>query len=207
MRWIVSRSLRFRWLVIFVATALMVFGAFEIPGAKVDVFPEFAPPQVEIQTIALGNSSAEVEELVTVPIEEVLQGIPGLKELRSKSVSQLSSIRLIFDKGTDETRARQLVQERIAQVTPTLPTWASPPWMMPPLSATSRIMKIGLSSDELNLVEMSSITYWKIRQRLLRVPGVAAVDIYGERLQQRHIQVDPVKLAANGVALEQVMEV
>jgi Cu/Ag efflux pump CusA len=87
MRWIVSRSLRFRWLVIFLAAALMVFGAFEIPGAKVDVFPEFAPPQVEIQTIALGNSSAEVEELVTVPIEEVLQGIPGLKELRSKSVS------------------------------------------------------------------------------------------------------------------------
>ena len=103
-------------------------------------------------------------------------------------------------------RARQLVQERIAQVTPTLPTWASPPWMMPPLSATSRIMKIGLSSGDLNLVEMSSVTYWKIRQRLLRVSGVAAVDIYGERLQQRHIQVDPAKLAANGVSLERVME-
>jgi Cu/Ag efflux pump CusA len=72
MRFIVSRSLRFRWLVIFIATALMVFGALEIPNAKVDVFPEFAPPQVEIQTIALGNSSAEVEELVTVPLEEVL---------------------------------------------------------------------------------------------------------------------------------------
>ena len=77
MRWIVSRSLRYRWLVIFVATGLMVFGAVSIPGAKVDVFPEFAPPQVEIQTIALGNSSAEVEELVTVPIEEVAAGHPG----------------------------------------------------------------------------------------------------------------------------------
>jgi CzcA family heavy metal efflux pump len=207
MRWVVSRSLRFRWLVLFAATAMMAYGISQIPSARVDVFPEFAPPRVEIQTIALGNSSAEVEELITVPIEQSLNGLPGLDELRSKSVSQLSSIELIFERGTDELRARQLIQERIAQVTPTLPTWASPPWMMPPLSATSRIMKIGLSSDELNLVEMSSITYWKIRQRLLRVPGVAAVDIYGERLQQRHIQVDPVKLAENGVPLERVMEV
>ena len=83
----------------------------------------------------------------------------------------------------------------MAQVAPNLPTWAAPPWMMPPLSATSRIMKIGLSSKDLNLIELSSITYWKIRQHLLRVPGVAAVDIYGERLKQRHVQVDPAKLA------------
>ena len=206
MRWIVSRSLRFRWLVLFAAAAMMAFGIAQIPSTKVDVFPEFAPPRVEIQTIALGNSSTEVEQLITVPIEEQLNGLPGLDELRSKSVAQLSSIQLIFERGTDEMRARQLVQERIAQVTPTLPTWASPPWMMPPLSATSRIMKIGLSSDDLNLVEMSSVSYWKIRQRLLRVSGVAAVDIYGERLQQRHVQVDPAKLAENGVSLERVME-
>jgi CzcA family heavy metal efflux pump len=207
MRWIVARSLRFRWLVLFAATATMAFGVAQVPNAKVDVFPEFAPPRVEIQTIALGNSSTEVEELITVPIEQALNGLPGLDVLRSKSVSQLSSIQLIFERGTDELKARQLVQERIAQVTPTLPTWASPPFMMPPLSATSRVMKIGLSSDDLNLIEMSSITYWKIRQRLLRVPGVAAVDIYGERLQQRHVQVDPAKLALNRVPLERVMEV
>ena len=206
MRWIVSRSLRFRWLVLFAATALMAFGVAQIPTAKVDVFPEFAPPRVEIQTIALGNSSNEVEELITIPIEEQLTGLPGLEELRSKSVSQLSAIELIFERGTDEVRARQLVQERIAQVTPTLPTWASPPWMMPPLSATSRIMKIGVSSNEVNLMEMSNIAYWKIRQQLMRVPGVASVDIYGERLQQRHVQVDPSKLAQNGVSLERVME-
>src|ERR671916_1287808 len=157
MRWIVGRSLRFRWLVIFAAAAITAFGIAQIPSAKVDVFPEFAPPRVEIQTIALGNSSTEVEELITVPIEEQLNGLPGLDELRSKSVSQLSSIQLICERGTDELRARQLVQERIAQVTPTLPPWAGPPWMMPPLSATSRIMKIGLSSDELNLVELSNL--------------------------------------------------
>jgi CzcA family heavy metal efflux pump len=206
MRWIVGRSLRFRWLVVFGAAAMMAFGVAAIPGAKVDVFPEFAPPRVEIQTIALGNSANEVEELVTIPIEEQLNGLPGLDEMRSKSVAQLSSIQLIFARGTDELRARQLVQERIAQVTPTLPTWASPPWMMPPLSATSRVMKIGVSSEELNLMEMSAIAYWKIRQRLMRVSGVASVDIYGERLQQRHVQIDPKKLAENGITVEQVME-
>jgi CzcA family heavy metal efflux pump len=206
MRWIVGKSLRFRWLVIFAAASMMVYGAVQIPSAEVDVFPEFAPPRVEIQTIALGNSSNEVESLITIPIEEQLNGVPGLDEMRSKSVSQLSSIQLIFKRGTDELRARQLVQERLAQVTPTLPTWASPPWMMPPLSATSRIMKIGLSSDEHNLMELSNTAYWKIRQRLLRVPGVAAVDIYGERLQQRHIQVDLRTLASHGIKFEDVME-
>ena len=206
MRWIVARSLHFRWIVIFLAATFMAFSLAKIPETKVDVFPEFAPPQVEIQTIALGNSTAEVESLVTVPIEEALNGLPGLDEMRSKSVAQLSSIRLIFEKGTDETRARQLVQERISQVSPNIPTWASPPWMMPALSATSRIMKIGITSEQLDLIELSSISYWKIRQHLLRVPGVAGVDIYGERLKQRHVQVDPKLLARYDVPIEQVME-
>jgi CzcA family heavy metal efflux pump len=206
MRWIVSRSLHFRWLVVFAAVALVAFGIFRIPSARVDVFPEFAPARIEVQTIALGNSSNEVEELVTVPIEQALAGVPGLEDLRSKSVAQLSSIQLVFERGTNELRARQLVQERIAQITPTLPSWASPPWMMPPLSSTSRIMKIGVSSQDVNPLELSSIAYWKIRARLLRVPGVAQVAIWGERLQQRHVQVDPAKLAANGVSLDRVME-
>jgi CzcA family heavy metal efflux pump len=206
MRWVVARSLRFRWLVLFAATAAMAFGIAQIPSAKVDVFPEFAPPRVEIQTIALGNSSEEVEEFITVPMEEQLNGLPGLEELRSKSVSQLSAIQLIFERGTDELTARQAVSERIAQIIPSLPTWASPPFIMPSLSATSRILKVGLSSDELNGMEMSAIAYWKIRQRILRVPGVATVDIYGERLQQRHVQLDPRRLAENGVSLQSVMD-
>ncbi|MGA9101477.1 efflux RND transporter permease subunit [Aeromicrobium sp.] len=206
MRWIVSRSLHFRWIVIFLAGTFMAFSLAEIPESKVDVFPEFAPPQVEVQTIALGNSTAEVESLVTVPIEEALNGIPGLDEMRSKSVAQLSSIRLIFKKGTNEARARQLVQERVAQVVPNIPTWASPPWMMPALSATSRIMKIGVTSDQVDLIDLSSISYWKIRQHLLRVPGVAGVDIYGERLKQRHVQVDPDLLAKYDIPIDTVME-
>src|SRR6185295_1068829 len=206
MRSIVRASLRFRWIVLFLAAATLALGFIQIPETKVDVFPEFAPPQIEIQTIALGNSSNEVEQLITVPIEDQLGGIEGLAELRSKSVAQLSSIRLIFERGTDELRARQLVQERLSQMTPNLPTWASPPFMMPPLSATSRILKIGLSSDTVNLTDMSTIAYWKIRARLLRVPGVAQVAIWGERLPQRHIQVDPKKLADQDVTLQNVMD-
>jgi CzcA family heavy metal efflux pump len=206
MRRIVSTSLRFRWIVLFLAGALLALGFVQIPESKVDVFPEFAPPEVEVQTIAVGNSSNEVEELITVPIENQLNGIEGLQELRSKSVAQLSSIRLIFSRGTDELRARQLVSERLAEITPTLPTWASPPFMMPALSATSRIMKIGLTSEQYSLTDLSEIAYWKIRARLLRVPGVAQVAIWGERLPQRHIQVDPAKMAAQDVTLQQVMD-
>jgi Cu/Ag efflux pump CusA len=155
MRSIVRASLRFRWIVLFLAAATLALGFVQIPETKVDVFPEFAPPQIEIQTIALGNSSNEVEQLITVPIEDQLGGIEGLSELRSKSVAQLSSIRLIFERGADELKARQLVQERLSQITPTLPTWASPPFMMPALSATSRIMKIGLTSDTVSPTDLS----------------------------------------------------
>ena len=206
MRTIVKASLRFRWIVLFLAASILALGFVQLPDTKVDVFPEFAPPQVEIQTIALGNSSNEVEELITVPIEDQLNGIEGLAELRSKSVAQLSSIRLIFEPGADELKARQLVQERMSQITPTLPTWASPPFMMPALSATSRILKIGLTSDVVSPTDLSEIAYWKIRARLLRVPGVAQVAIWGERIPQRHIQVDPKKLAEHDVTLRQVMD-
>src|SRR5215207_3065601 len=206
MRWIVGSSLRFRWLVLFVAAALIVFGIGETRNADLDVFPEFAPPRVEIQTIAVGNSSEQVEELITVPLENQLNGIPGLEEMRSRSVTDLSQIELLFSRDTDLYEARQLVQERLTEASPNLPTWASPPWMMPPLSSTSRVMKIGITSDELNMREMSVIAYWKIRQELLRVDGVANVAIWGEHLKQEHVDVDPQKLAEHGVWLLHVMD-
>ena len=184
----------------------MVFGIGETRNADLDVFPEFAPPQVEIQTIAVGNSSEQVEELITIPLEDQLNGIPGLEEMRSKSVIDLSQIQLIFSRDTDLYEARQLVQERLTEATPDLPTWASPPFLMPPLSSTTRILKIGITSDELNMREMSVVAYWKLRQELLRVDGVANVMIYGEQLQQQHVQVDPEKLAEHGVSLQQVMD-
>src|SRR5512132_3879562 len=206
MRWIVAISLRFRYIVVALGVAMMIFGGGVLRDTPVDVFPEFAQPKVEIQTYSLGLSAEEVESLVTVPLEQSLQGLPQLDTVRSKSVPALSSIVLLFDRGTDLLHTRQLVQERVEAVTPTLPTWASPPVMIQPLSSTSRVMKIGLTSDRLSLIEMSTIAYWKIRARLLRVPGVANVPIWGERLQQMHVQVDPKKLQENGVSLLRVMD-
>jgi CzcA family heavy metal efflux pump len=205
MRRIVSASLRFRYLVVAAAAAMMFFGAEQVGRMPVDVFPEFAPPRVEIQTPSWGLTAADVEEFVTVPLEQGLAGVEGLDVMRSKSVNDLSSIVLIFEPGTDLILARQLVQERINQVTPTLPSWASPPFMVQPLSSTSRVMKIGLTSKRLSLIDISSISYWTIRQRLLGVEGVANVAIWGERLQQFHVQVDPVRMARHHVSIEEVM--
>ncbi|MEO8284334.1 MAG: efflux RND transporter permease subunit [Pseudarthrobacter sp.] len=205
MRRIIAASLRFRSVIIAMAAALMIVGGTQLSNASVDVFPEFAPPRVEVQTACLGLTASEVEELVTVPMEEAFNGIDGLDQMRSKSVSQLSSIVMEFKAGTDLLAARQLVSERMATVIPTLPTWAAPPLMLQPLSSTSRVMKIGLSSDTRSLIEMSMLSYWNIRAHLLRVPGVANVAIWGERLQMLQVQVDPAKLAAHNVTLENVM--
>ena len=207
MRWIVGASLKFRFIVVGLAAGLMFFGVSAMRDMPVDVFPEFAPPRVEVQTLSAGMSATEVEGLVTVPIEQALNGIEGLDTIRSKSVEQLSSIEMIFAPGTDLLDARQLVQERLSTVTPSLPRWAAPPFMIQPLSATSRVMKIGLSpTDEgVSLMDMSMTAYWKIRARLLRVPGVANVAIWGERLKMLQVQVDPDRLRRLDVTLEDVM--
>jgi CzcA family heavy metal efflux pump len=207
MRWIVGSSLKFRILVVAIAMGMMALGIIALRKMPVDVFPEFAPPRVEIQTACLGLSATEVESLVTVPLEVALNGVPGIDKLRSKSLAQLSSIELLFKPGTDLLQARQLVSERLASVTPSLPTWAAPPVMLQPVSSMGRVMKIGLTSDSRSLIEISMISYWTIRAKLLQVPGVANVAIWGERLQMLQVQVDPARMRAHGVSLDQVMTV
>ncbi len=206
MRWIVSSSLQFRFLVVAGAAAIMVLGVASLPSMRVDVFPEFAPPRVVIQTACLGLATTDVESLVTVPLEQALNGMEGLEDMRSRSVPQLSSIELIFSQGTNELRARQLASERLETVATTLPTWAAPPVMLAPVSATGRAMHIGMTSKDHSLIEMSMMAYWTIRARLLQVPGVANVAIWNERLQMMTVQVEPPKLTASGVTLNQVME-
>jgi CzcA family heavy metal efflux pump len=207
MRWIVQTSLRYRYLIIFLAAVLMVLGIDRLRNSAVDVFPEFAPPKVEIQTLSMGLSASDVEELVTVPLEQALNGVPGLDVMRSRSVTDLSDIFLIFKPGTDLIYARQLVAERIAAVYPTLPTWAAPPVIIQPLSSTSRAMKIGISSSKYDEMDLSMIAYWKIRARLLDVPGVANVPIYGEKIKMPQVQVIPEKMLEHNVTLEEVMDV
>jgi CzcA family heavy metal efflux pump len=206
MRWIVGSSLRFRFVIVALGVALVYLGSLRLKELPVDVFPEFSPTKVEIQTICLGLSPAEVEALVTVPLESALAGIPGVAQLRSKSVSDLSSVVMLFKPGVDELQARQYVNERIGIATPTLPTWAAPPHMMPPLSSTSRVMKIGVTSKDKSVMDLSMLAYWTIRARLLGVPGVANIAIWGEQLKMLQVVVNPEKLAKLGVTLDEVQE-
>ena len=205
-RWVVGTSLHFRFLVVAFGLGLAFFGAQRLKDIPIDVFPEFAPARVEVQTLCLGLDSSEVEEQVTVPIENAMNGVPGVEILRSSSVPQLSSVTAIFERGADELTARQLVTERVAIATRGMPTWAAPPVMMPPVSTTSRVMKIGVTSKDRSVMDLSMLAYWKIRARLLSVPGVANVAIWGEQLKMLQVQVDPERLAEMNLTLDHVME-
>jgi CzcA family heavy metal efflux pump len=205
-RWIVGSSLKSRGVVLVLAAAALLFGATQLRKMPVDALPEFAPPTVEVQTEALGLSAAEVEELITVPLEQdLLNGVAWLDTIRSESVPGLSRVELIFEPGTDLLRARQVVTERLTQ-SAGLPQVAKPPAMMQPLSSTSRVMMIGLSSKELTPIEVSVLARWTIRPRLMGVPGVANVSIWGQRERQLQVQADPAQLRQAGVTLNQLVE-
>jgi CzcA family heavy metal efflux pump len=206
-RAIVRSSLRFRLLVVGIAAAVLAVGVTQLRDAPVDVLPEFTPPYVEIQTEALGLSAQEVEQLVTVPLEaDLLNGVQGVDVIRSKSVPGMSSIVLVFAPGTDVYRGRQLVQERLTQVgAAAFPNVSKPPTLLQPLSSSSRVMMIGLSSNQLSPIEKSVIARWTVRPRLMGVPGVANVAIWGLRDQQIQVQVDPKQLRDRNVTLNQVI--
>ncbi len=209
MRWIVGTSLRLRYLVVVLAGLMVAFGVAQIRDAPVDVFPEFAPPRIEVQTLCLGLSAADVESLVTVPIEEALSGIEGLDVMRSRSVPDLSSVQLIFKQGADLMEARLRVQERVRTATADLPAWSDLPFMIQPLSSTSRVMKVGLSTQDKSnqsLIDAALTAYWVVRPRLMRVPGVANVAIWGDRWSVLQVQTDPDLMARHGVALNSVMD-
>ncbi len=204
--WIVAWSMKFRLLVVALAALTLVVGVSELRSMPVDVLPEYAPVTVEVQTEALGLSSAEVEQLITVPIEQdLLNGIAFLKDIRSQSVPGLSRIFLIFDQGTDLFTARQVVAERMTQAH-ALPNVSKPPQILQPLSSTNRVLMVGVNSKTLSPIQMSVLARWTIIPRLLGVPGVANVSIWGERARQLQVQVDPAKLAAAHVSLQQVID-
>jgi CzcA family heavy metal efflux pump len=205
-RWTVGWSLKSRSVVLVLAMALLAFGVTQLRSMPVDILPEFTPPTVELQTEALGLSAAEVEELITVPLEQdLLNGVAWLDTIRSESIPGLSRIELIFEPGTDLLRARQVVEERLTQAH-ALPQVSKPPQMLQPLSSTSRVMMVGLSSKQLSSIEMSVLARWTIRPRLMGVPGVANVAIWGQRERQLQVQPDPERLRKHGVTLNQVVE-
>lgn len=204
MNWLVSTSLKLRILVLVASIVLVIVGAQTLTQAPLDVFPEFAEPLVEIQTEAPGLSTEEVENLITIPLENGLKGTPWIKTLRSKSVLGLSQVVLIFPRGTDLVRARQFVQERLAIEASRLPVVAHPPVMLSPLSTTSRVMKIGVTSKTMTQMQLSELAKWTIRPNLMAIQGVANVAIWGQRDRQWQILIDPEQLRLHNVTLDAV---
>ena len=206
LRSIIQSSLRSRLVVVALAAGLMAYGITRVTHMPVDVLPEFSLPYVEIQTEALGLSAEEVEQLITLGMEQdLLNGVPWVQTIRSESLPGLSSIIIVFKHGTDLMRARQMVSERLTQAY-ALPHVSKPPIMIQPRSATSRVMIVGLSSKSLSPIQMSVLARWTIMPRLKGVPGVANVAIWGQRDRQLQVRVDPKRLEGHRVSLLQVLE-
>jgi Cu/Ag efflux pump CusA len=196
---------RLRLLIVTMAVAIMAFGAWQLPQARQEMLPEFGPVYVEVQTEALGLSAQEVEDLITVPMEQnLLNGVAWLDEIHSQSITGLSSIVLIFEPGTDPLRARQVVAERLTQ-NRDLPKVSKAPVMLQPLSSASRVLMVRLTPTDLTPIETSVLARWTIRPALMGVPGVANVSIWGQRERQLQVQVDPAKLHAAGIRLEDIV--
>src|SRR5512139_2262375 len=203
----VGWALQFRFLVVVVAAALVAFGVGQLRNMPADVLPEFSPPFVEIQTEALGLSAEEVEQMITVPMEQdLIAGVAWLDVIRSESVPGLSSVVVFFEPGTDLFRARQMVSERLAQAAVGLPHVSKPPTMIQPQSSASRFMIVGLSSKDVSPIEMSVLARWVIAPRLLGVPGVSNVAVWGQRERQLQVLVDPKHLLDQDVSLQQVVD-
>ncbi len=199
-------ALRFRLLVIAVAAGLIAVGVSSLPSMHRDVLPELSSgPVLEVQTESPGLSSQEVEQYLTVPIENnLLDGIMGVWDVRSDSIPGLSKVDLYFEPGTTELHARELVEERLTNAF-SLPHVAQPPQLIQPLSTSSRALLIGLRSNTVNPLELSYLARWILKPRLSGVPGVANVAIFGQQDRQIQVQVDPQQLARRGVTLQDVI--
>jgi CzcA family heavy metal efflux pump len=205
LRLLVEFSIRFRGVVVALACVVAGYGLYTTAHAKFDVYPEFAPPQVVIQTEAPGLSAEEVEELVTRPVENAVNGTPDLESMRSQSIQGLSVITILFNEKTDVFRARQMIGERLAEAAQQLPQGVETPGMAPLTGATSLALVIGITSEKRSLMDLRTFADWTMRPRLLAVPGVARVSIFGGEVKQLQIQVTPEHLAAYGLSLDDVL--
>ena len=201
---IVRFSIRRSGVVIALAIAVMVYGLYSLTHASLDVFPEFSPIQVVIQSEAPGLSAELVETLVSQPLENAIAGVPGIQFLRSQSIPGLSVVTVIFSDRSDIYRNRQLVAERLSALTSQLPQ-AITPTITPLASSASTVLGIGLTSDKRSLMELRSLVDRVVRPHLLSVAGVADVNVFGGEVRQWQVQVQPEKLILYGLALEHVI--
>jgi CzcA family heavy metal efflux pump len=203
---IIGFAVRFRGIVVALAILLLGYGAVSVSRAKYDVFPEFAPPQVGIQTEAPGLTAEQVEVLVTQPIENAINGVPGVEQLRSTSIQGLSVITVIFNAASDIYRDRQVVSERLAEAGQQLPTNVAAPTMTPLTSSSSTVLVLGLTSETRSLMDLRTLADWTLRLRLLAVPGVAKVAVFGSDVRSIQVQVHPDQLIRHNLSFNDVLE-
>jgi CzcA family heavy metal efflux pump len=204
LRYLVEISLRQRFVVITLSLVLIGWGFHVASRAKLDVLPDFVPPQVVIQTESPGLAPEEVEALVTRPVETALNGAGNLESIRSESIQGLSVVTAVFKDGTEIYQARQAVAERLAQLSGELPIGIKAPAMEPMTSSTMDLLNFGLTSDKISPMALRTFADWTVRPRLLAVPGVAAMKTYGGEVKQFQIQLKPDRLLAFNISVSEV---
>ena len=205
LNYIVSFSLRHRGVVVALACLLLGYGLYVAKHSKLDVFPDFVPPQVTVQAEAPGMTPEQVEALVTRPIETAVNGLGYLESLRSESIQGVSVVTVVFKEGTDILPARQLLAEKLSTVARTLPAGVNAPTMSPLVSATMDLLKVGLVSEKLSPMELRTFADWTLKPRLLSAPGVTRCIVFGGEVRQLQIQVKPDRLVAHDLALSDVL--
>ncbi|MBE9034904.1 efflux RND transporter permease subunit [aff. Roholtiella sp. LEGE 12411] len=203
---ILKWSIAQRWLVVISSIIISIWAVQTIKQMPLDVFPSFAPPQVEIQTEAPGLAPEEVEALITLRIESAINGTPGVTTVRSASAVGLSSVKVVFDWGTDIYKARQLVTERVQQAAGSLPNGIAPPEITPISSPLGATISYAFTAQTTPLMEVRRIIDWQVTNRLLAVPGVSQVFVLGGDIREYQVLVDPAKLKAFDVSLQQVSQ-
>src|ERR1700722_8522066 len=202
---IVRASLAHPRIVTALACLIAALGLAALASARFDVFPDFAPPHVLVQTEAPGLDATQVEALVTRPLEGLLAGTENVKTVRSASSQGLSAIQVVFDRGGDPYRQRQVVTERLAEFAGLLPEGVGAPLLSPLSSSMEYLVHFGYTSDRLSAVQLRDIVQWIVKPQILAVPGVAQAQVFGGEVRERQIAVDPVKLAASGFTLDDVL--
>ena len=203
---IVRSSLRHPRIVTALAALVMLFGMAALAAARFDVFPDFAPPHVLVQTESPGLDAGQVEARVTQPLERLLAGTENVKSVRSTSTQGLSAIQVVFERGGDPYRQRQVVTERLAEFANQLPEGVGAPLLSPLSSSMEYLVHVGFTSDRLSAGELRDLVQWSIKPQMLAVAGVAQAQVFGGEVRERVIEVDPLRLTAARVSLQEVLE-
>jgi CzcA family heavy metal efflux pump len=201
---IVGWTLKRPRLVIAAAVMLLIYGGVVLSRAKLDVFPDFVPAQAEVQTEAPGLTAEQVEQLVTRPVEQSVNGAAGVAAVRSETKAGLSVVKVIFAEGSDPYRARQVVSEALSEIGG-LPAGVLAPKVTPLTSSTMDLLKVGFTSDRLSPMELRDLVQWTVRPRLLSAAGVARATVYGGQVRRLEVRVRPADLAARDLSLADVL--